>query len=51
VVNHYNSGGYPHVNKSELIRPLNLTLEERADLVAFLNSLTDYEFIFNQNLR
>lgn len=51
VVNHYNAGGQQHVNKSELIRPLNLSNEERMDLVAFLNSLTDYEFIFNQNLR
>lgn len=51
VVAHYNSGGADHPNKSELIRPLNLTIEEQADLVAFLNALTDYSFLHNSRLR
>jgi cytochrome c peroxidase len=45
VIEHYNSGGQPHPNKSELIQPLNLNEEEKAELLAFLRSLTDYDFI------
>ncbi len=44
VVRHYNSGGKGHANQSPLIRPLGLTSEEQADLVAYLFSLTDQEF-------
>lgn len=47
VVEHYNSGGEAHPNKSALVRPLDLTAGERADLVAFLRSLTDESFINN----
>lgn len=45
VVEHYNNGGESHKNKSSLIRPLQLTVEEKVQLVAFLNSLTDYDFV------
>ncbi|MBK8847390.1 MAG: cytochrome-c peroxidase [Bacteroidetes bacterium] len=41
VVEHYNSGGHPHPNKSGLILPLNLTVQEKQDLVNFLKALTD----------
>lgn len=41
VIDHYNSGGKPHPNKSGLIKPLNLTEEEKQDLLNFLLSLTD----------
>ncbi len=41
VVEHYNSGGKPNFNKSFLIRPLNLTAQEKEDLVNFLKVLTD----------
>jgi cytochrome c peroxidase len=47
VVNHYRSGGQPHPNKNALIRPLDLTDEEASDLVAFLQALTDHEFLTN----
>lgn len=47
VVRHYNSGGADHPNKSPLIKPLNLTETEIADLIAFLESLTDVEFTQN----
>jgi len=47
VVEHYNSGGKPHPNKSALLRPLGLTTSEKADLVAFLRSLTDESFVRN----
>lgn len=47
VVAHYNSGGVAHVNKSGLIHPLQLSMQEQADLIAFLKTLTDEQFIQN----
>ena len=47
VIEHYNTGGKPHPNKSDLIRPLNLTSKEKSDLKAFLLCLTDREFTTN----
>jgi len=47
VVAHYNRGGRSHPNKSPLIRPLDLTAEEEAQLVAFLKALTDTPFLEN----
>lgn len=49
VVDHYNSGGYDHPNKSEKIKALGLTSSEKDDLVAFLESLTDHTFLENHN--
>jgi len=49
VITHYNSGGQPHPGKSPLIKPLNLTETEQADLLAFLSSLTDEHFIANSS--
>jgi cytochrome c peroxidase len=40
VVDYYNVGGGKGDGKSELMQPLNLTAGEKADLVAFLKSLT-----------
>ncbi|MBK8965210.1 MAG: cytochrome-c peroxidase [Lewinellaceae bacterium] len=51
VVEHYNSGGQPHPNKSSLVRPLGLSAGEKADLVAFLRSLTDEAFVNNPKFR
>ena len=45
VIDHYVSGGSNHPNKSELITPIEINEEERADLKAFLNALTDQEFL------
>lgn len=45
VVEHFNSGGKVHQNKSELIKPLNLTAQEKTDLVNFLKALSDEEFV------
>lgn len=47
VIDHYNSGGKEHPNKSPLIRPLHLSEQERKDLVNFLKSLTDSTFVNN----
>ncbi len=50
VLDHYQSGGYPHPNKSPLIQPFELTNQERQNLLAFLQALTDNEFVTNPYL-
>ena len=47
VIEHYNSGGKEHINKSSKIKPLNLTDTEKEELLEFLHSLTDYTFLNN----
>lgn len=49
VVDHYNAGGEDHPARDERIRPLGLTYAEVSDLVAFLESLTDQEFLTRHN--
>ena len=51
VVEHYNGGGKAHPHKSQLVKPLGLTAAEKADLVAFLESLTDDDLISNPKFR
>lgn len=51
VIDHYASGGKPHVNKNSLLKSFVLSPEERKDLLAFLNSLTDFTFISNPEFR
>lgn len=51
VIDHYNNGGKNHINKSSLIKPLALTVQEKQDLINFLKSLTDSSFIQNKNLK
>jgi len=40
VIEHYNQGGIDRPSRSDLIKPLGLTAQEKLDLVAFLNTLT-----------
>ena len=40
VVEWYDKGGHPNVNLDPKIKPLKLTAEEKADLVAFMEALT-----------
>jgi cytochrome c peroxidase len=47
VLDHYAAGGTDNPNKSELIKPFQLTEQERADLIAFLESLTDQTVLTN----
>lgn len=51
VVEHYNSGGTPSPTIDPLMKHvgtgLNLTAQEKADLVAFLHTMTDSTFIQN----
>jgi cytochrome c peroxidase len=45
VIDHYQSGGKNHPNKDPLIQPLHLTDTDKQDLIEFLKSLTDDNFI------
>jgi cytochrome c peroxidase len=40
VVEHYNQGGVDRPSRSDLMKPLGLTDQEKSDLVAFMNTLT-----------
>lgn len=51
VIEHYNQGGKAHPHKNHLIRPLNLTAQEKSDLVKFLETLTDHSFIQNRHFQ
>jgi cytochrome c peroxidase len=50
ALEHYNSGGKDNNNVDTLMRPLGLSKAEIADLIAFLNALTDTEFTKNPKL-
>jgi len=51
VIEHYNSGGSDFFNKSPQIQPLNLTATQKEDLVNFLKSLTDDNFLNDEKFR
>ena len=51
VLDHYQTGGKPHPNRSGLLRPFALTAQERADVLAFLGSLTDVGFVTDPAFR
>lgn len=51
VIDHYASGGSSHPNKNPLITGFSLTAQEKTDLINFLNTLTDTEFINNPSFR
>jgi cytochrome c peroxidase len=41
VIDHFASGGLPHPNRSPLMQPFALDAQQKAALIAFLQSLTD----------
>jgi cytochrome c peroxidase len=47
VIDFYSRGGQGHPNTDPTIRPLNLSGQEKEDLLAFLGSLTDEGFVKN----
>jgi cytochrome c peroxidase len=47
VLDHYASGGHPSPFRSDGIRPFRLVGTDKADLLAFLDSLTDRTFLTN----
>jgi cytochrome c peroxidase len=50
VIAFYNGGGVNHRNKDPRIVSLGLNEREQADLVAFLTTLTDWNFVQNKDL-
>lgn len=51
VVDHFVSGGVGHANQSEWVKPLELDEQDRADLVNFMKSLTDHNFLSNPEIQ
>ncbi len=51
VIHNYDLGGNYFYNKDTLMRPLNLTKQESADLIEFLKSLTDHEFLNDERFK
>jgi cytochrome c peroxidase len=47
VIENYKIGGKGNKNQSNIIQPFKLNTKQEADLINFLKSLTDYEFISN----
>ncbi|MCX7879434.1 MAG: hypothetical protein N2517_02110 [Ignavibacteria bacterium] len=47
VLESYNRGGFPSINKDSIVKPLNLNEQEKQDLINFLKSLTDWNFLRN----
>ncbi len=47
VLQHYSSHGSAHSNKNPIIDQIQLTPEEEDDIIAFLKTLTDVQFINN----
>jgi cytochrome c peroxidase len=47
VVKHYNTLSHNNLLPKELSKPMNLSDNDRVDMVAFLKTLTDTEFLFN----
>jgi cytochrome c peroxidase len=50
VLDHYAKGGRAHVTgkTDALLKPFTITEQEKADIIAFLESLTDTEFLENE---
>jgi cytochrome c peroxidase len=49
VIEIYNKGGEGHENQDFRVRPMNWTVQEKEDLLAFLKTLTDWNFVQNQS--
>jgi cytochrome c peroxidase len=51
VLDHYSRGGSHNPHQDRRVKPTPMTAEERADLLGFLDSLTDREFVTNPQFR
>jgi cytochrome c peroxidase len=51
VLDHYVQGGHKSARQDSRVRPFDLSAAERADLLAFLVSLTDREFLENSEFQ
>ena len=45
VLDHYANGGMGHPNQDPRVFPIDLTSDERSDLLAFLAALNDTNFV------
>jgi len=50
VIDHYNSGGHPARNLDQNIRPLGLNEEEKQALIAFIKTLSEPDFLNNEEI-
>ncbi len=50
VIEQYNKGGHYSKNESPNIRPLGLREQDKADLIAFLHTLTDTSYLVREEL-
>jgi cytochrome c peroxidase len=50
VMKHYNEGGKAHSAKDKRIRALKLSNEQVMDIIAFMKTLTDWNFVQNKDL-
>ena len=50
VIEQYNKGGHYSKNESPNIRPLGLQAQDKADLIAFLHTLTDTSYLVREEL-
>lgn len=51
VVEHYVGGGKHHIHQDDRIQPIALTQQQKKQLVLFLKSLTDLQFIHDSRFR
>lgn len=51
VIDFFDSGGYPSKTSNSLIKPLNLSSQDKKDLINFLKTLTDDEFLRNKKFK
>jgi len=51
VIDHYAQGGKGHHNQSNKITGFSITPQEKQNLISFLESLTDHEFLNNPNFK
>jgi cytochrome c peroxidase len=51
VLDHYMRGGHKNPRQDSRVRAFELSAAERTDLLAFLDSLTDREFVLNPDFR
>lgn len=50
VLNHYNGKAHHNANTDNAVFSIQLSEQDKADIIAFLKTLTDYEFLSNHQL-
>lgn len=47
VIDHYTTGGHPTANLAPVLRPLTMSIDDRAALISFIKTLDDPDFLSN----